>query len=206
MDGTPRGCWHLPGRDDSEVSSAFSLGLPQHCGISPRCGSDRRFSPASAAVSTHPYGFLGLCKMYPKVITHSSAIPELGLCEDTNSWPNGCWHLPSHVLDRGMGFLMGRERPLLVLGSELSLDGPYGGVIKVTTMHVASISHTQLMPNTQWELANLAYKWASRVTRTKPGGPEVPKKRPGRAQPLLLLFRSNPPTEGGGGEKAAPSA
>ena len=35
-------------------------------------------------------------------------IPELGLCEDTNSWPNGCWHLPGHVLDRGMGFLMGR--------------------------------------------------------------------------------------------------
>ena len=70
--------------------------------------SGREKKSASAAVSTHPYGFLGLCKMYPKVITHSSAIPELGLCEDTNSWPNGCWHLPGHVLDRGMGFLMGR--------------------------------------------------------------------------------------------------
>ena len=96
------------GNDDSATSSAFALGLPQHCGISPRCGSDRHLSSASAAVSTHPYGFLGLCKIYPKVITHSSAIPELGLCEDTNSWPKGCWHLPGHVLDRGMGFLMGR--------------------------------------------------------------------------------------------------
>ena len=71
-------------------------------------GSDRHISSASAAVSTHPYGFLGLCKIYPKVIIHSSAIPELGLCEDTNSWPKGCWHQPGHVLDRGMGFLMGR--------------------------------------------------------------------------------------------------
>jgi len=96
------------GNDYSATSSAFALGLPQHCGISSRCGSDRHLSSASAAVSTHPYGFLGLCKMYPKVITHSSAIPELGLCEDTNSWPNGCWNLPGHVLDRGMGFLMGR--------------------------------------------------------------------------------------------------
>ena len=108
MDGTPRGCWNLPGHDDSATSSAFSLGLPQHCGISSRCGSDRHLSSASAAVSTHPYGFLGLCKIYPKVITHSGAIPELGLCEDTNSWPKGCWHLPGHVLDWGMGFLMGR--------------------------------------------------------------------------------------------------
>ena len=108
MDGTPRGCWNLPGHDDSATSSAFSLGLPQHCGISSRCGSDRHLSSASAAVSTHPYGSLGLCKMYHKVITHSGAIPELGLCEDTNSWPKGCWHLPGHVLDWGMGFLMGR--------------------------------------------------------------------------------------------------
>ena len=93
---------------DSATSSAFSLGLPQLCGISSRCGSDRHLCSASAAVSTHPYGSLGLCKMYPNVITHSGAIPELGLCEDTNSWPKGCWHLPGHVLDWGMGFLMGR--------------------------------------------------------------------------------------------------
>ena len=51
------------GHDDSATSSAFSLGLPKHCGISSRCGSDRHLSSASAAVSTHPYGFLGLCKM-----------------------------------------------------------------------------------------------------------------------------------------------
>ena len=97
-----------PARPRRQCGILSVLGLPQHCGISSRCGSDRHLSSASAAVSTHPYGSLGLCKMYHKVITHSGAIPELDLCEDTNSWPKGCWHLPGHVLDWGMGFLMGR--------------------------------------------------------------------------------------------------
>jgi len=43
------------GHDYSALSSAFSLGLPKHCGISSRCGSDRHLCSASAA--THPYGF-----------------------------------------------------------------------------------------------------------------------------------------------------
>ena len=50
------------GHDDSSASSAFSLGLPRHRGISSRCGSDRNLCSASAAVSPHPYGSLGLCK------------------------------------------------------------------------------------------------------------------------------------------------
>ena len=43
-----------------------------------------------------------------QVITHSGATPELGLCEDTGSWPRSCLHLPGHVLDRDTAFLMGR--------------------------------------------------------------------------------------------------
>jgi len=93
----------------------ISPGFPQHCGISPWCGSDRHLFSASATMPTHPYGPLGLCEIYPKVITHLGAIPELGLCEDTNSWPRGCWHLPGHVLDQGAGFLIGPLRPLCVL-------------------------------------------------------------------------------------------
>jgi hypothetical protein len=42
------------------------------------------------------------------VITHSGATPELDLCEDTDSWPRSCWHLPGHVLDRDTAVLMGR--------------------------------------------------------------------------------------------------
>jgi len=49
-----------------------------------------RIFQASTAVSTHPYGSLDLCEIYPKVITHSDAIPELNLREDTVSWPRGC--------------------------------------------------------------------------------------------------------------------
>jgi len=43
---------------------------------------------------------------YPKMITHSG--PKLDLCEDTDSWPRSCLHLPGHVLDQGTVFLMGR--------------------------------------------------------------------------------------------------
>jgi len=74
-------------------SRAFSLGLPRHCGISSRYGSDRHLRSASAAVSTHPYGFLAFCVMYPKVPTYSGAIPGLCLCEDTDGTPQGCWLL-----------------------------------------------------------------------------------------------------------------
>ena len=81
------------GHDDSATSLAFSLGLPRHCGISSRCGSDRHLCSASAAVSPHPYGSLGLCKIYLKVFTHSGAIPELDQCIDTVDTPRGCWHL-----------------------------------------------------------------------------------------------------------------
>jgi len=42
------------------------------------------------------------------VITRPGAIPELGLCEDMDGTPRGCWHLPEHVLDQAMGFLMGQ--------------------------------------------------------------------------------------------------
>ena len=75
-------------------------------------------------MSTHPYGSLCLCESYPKVITYSGSIPELGLCEDMDSWPRGCRHLPGSVLDQATSFLMDRQRPLLVLCSELFLDGP----------------------------------------------------------------------------------
>jgi len=67
----PRSCWHLPSHDDSAASSATSLGLPQHCGISPRCGtslrcgSNQHLCSASAAVSVHPCGSLGLCENLP---------------------------------------------------------------------------------------------------------------------------------------------
>lgn len=66
-DSWPRSCWHLPRHYDSAASSAISLGLPQHCGISPRRGSDRNLCSASAAVSMHPCGSLGLCKKSPKL-------------------------------------------------------------------------------------------------------------------------------------------
>ena len=59
------------------------------------------------AVSTSPYGTLGLCGYYAKVIIHSGATPELDLCEDPSSWPRSCWHLPGHVLDRDTAVLMG---------------------------------------------------------------------------------------------------
>jgi len=65
------------GHDDSAASSALSLGTPRHCGISLRRRSNRHLSSALAAVLMHPRGFLGLCEMHPKVLTHSSAIPEL---------------------------------------------------------------------------------------------------------------------------------
>ena len=52
--------------DDSAASSAFSLGLPCQCDISSQYGSDRHLCLASAAVSTHPYGSLGLSKITPK--------------------------------------------------------------------------------------------------------------------------------------------
>jgi len=60
------------------------LGLSCHCDISSRCGSDRHLCSASAAVSTHSYGSLGLGES-TTVLTHSGATPELDLCEDTGS-------------------------------------------------------------------------------------------------------------------------
>jgi len=60
------------GHDDSAASSAPSLSLLRHCGILSRCRSDRNLCSVSAAVFKHPYGFLGLYKMYPHVFTHSS--------------------------------------------------------------------------------------------------------------------------------------
>jgi len=61
--------------------TVFSLGLLRHSGISSRCGSDRHLNSASVAVSTHPYGFLGLCKMHPHMHTYYGAIPiPIGLC------------------------------------------------------------------------------------------------------------------------------
>ena len=84
----------------------ISPGFPQHCGISPWCGSDRHLFSASAALSKHPSGSFGLS------ITHSGAILGLGLCEDMGGTPRGCWHLPGHVLDQGAGFLIGPLRPL----------------------------------------------------------------------------------------------
>ena len=57
------------GHVDSSTSSASSFGLPRHRGISSRCGSDRHLCSASAAVSPHPYGTLGLCEIYPQVFT-----------------------------------------------------------------------------------------------------------------------------------------
>ena len=89
------------------------------------CGGAKQCS-VPEALSTHPYGSFGLCENYPRVITHSGAIPDLGLYEDMVSWPRGSWHQPGHVLDQGRGFLMGQRRSLLELCSELSLDGPMG--------------------------------------------------------------------------------
>ena len=54
------------GHDDSAVSSAFSLGLPHNYGTSSRCGSNWHLSSVLAAMSTHRYGSLGLCEMYPR--------------------------------------------------------------------------------------------------------------------------------------------
>ena len=56
------------GHDGSLASSASSLGLPRHRGISSRCGSDRHLFSASAAVSPNPYGSLGLCKILPQSV------------------------------------------------------------------------------------------------------------------------------------------
>ena len=42
------------GHDGSVLSLAISLRLPQHCGISPRCGRDQHLCVASAAVSMNP--------------------------------------------------------------------------------------------------------------------------------------------------------
>ena len=58
----------------------------------------------------HPSGSLALCNTGPLVFTHSGAILELGLYEDADSSPRGCWYLPDHdgSADQGMGFLMGR--------------------------------------------------------------------------------------------------
>jgi len=70
----------LAGHDDSAASSAFSLGLHRHCDISSRCSSKRHLNSALAAMSTRPYGFLGHGKIYPKVHTHSGAVPRLFLC------------------------------------------------------------------------------------------------------------------------------
>jgi len=72
------------GRDNSVAFPAPSLGILRHCDILPQCSSDRLLSSASAVVSTHPFGPLGICTTHPQVLTHSGAIPELCMCEDSN--------------------------------------------------------------------------------------------------------------------------
>jgi len=55
---------------------------------------NRHLSSPSGRVHAPPVAPSASAKL-PTVFTHSSATPELGLCEDTGS-SRGCWHLPGH--------------------------------------------------------------------------------------------------------------
>jgi len=95
-----------------------------------------------------PYDLLGLGNI-TTVFPHFCATPELDLCEDTDSSPQGCSYLPGHVLghtaDQSTGFLIGRYQPLC-LCSEFYLDGFNGRVINVGVKTLAPLRKSRMVP------------------------------------------------------------
>jgi len=56
----------LRGNSEHITNSGRYRPIKSTCGISPRCGSYRHLCSASAAVSPHPCGSLGLCEKLPQ--------------------------------------------------------------------------------------------------------------------------------------------